>query len=219
MSGTAQNVIGALATGFALSASLIVAIGAQNAFVLRQGLAREHAGAVALFCALSDALLMTAGVLGMGQAIAAMPALAATMAAAGAVFLAAYGLRALLRAWRPDVLHAGERAPVGSCTRVLAQAAAFTFLNPHVYLDTVLLVGSVGAQQPPLLPRAAFLLGACAASFAWFFGLAYGARVLAPWFERPAAWRVLDALIGLTMWALAAWLIWPTPGAASPLPL
>jgi L-lysine exporter family protein LysE/ArgO len=199
--------IAALATGFALSASLIIAIGAQNAFVLRQGLAREHAGAVALFCSASDALLMTAGVLGMGQAIAAMPALARTMAALGALFLAVYGVRALLRAWRPAVLHAGGQAPVRSRTRVLAQAAAFTFLNPHVYLDTVLLVGSVGAQQPPGALRAAFLIGTCAASFAWFFGLAYGARLLAPWFERPAAWRVLDGLIGLTMWALAAWLI------------
>ena len=160
-----------------------------------------------LFCAASDALLMTAGVLGMGQAIAAMPALAAMMAAAGAVFLAGYGSRALLRAWRPGVLHAGAQTPLRLRTQVLAQAAAFTFLNPHVYLDTVLLVGSVGAQQPPGALRAAFLLGTCAASFGWFFGLAYGARLLAPWFERPAAWRVLDALIGVTMWALAAWLV------------
>jgi L-lysine exporter family protein LysE/ArgO len=198
--------IPALATGFALSASLIVAIGAQNAFVLRQGLAREHAGAVALFCAACDALLMTAGVLGMGQAIAAMPALARAMAAIGAIFLAAYGLRALLRAWRPGALRAGTLAPERSRAQVLAQAAAFTLLNPHVYLDTVLLVGSVGAQQPAGALRAAFLLGTCAASFAWFFGLAYGARLLAPWFARPAAWRVLDALIGVTMWALAAWL-------------
>lgn len=201
--------LSSLATGFALSASLIIAIGAQNAFVLRQGLAREHAGAVALFCAACDALLMTAGVLGMGQAIAAMPALAVAMAAVGAIFLAAYGLSALMRAWRPGALHAGALAPQRSRTQVLAQAAAFTLLNPHVYLDTVLLVGSIGAQQSPGAPRAAFLLGTCAASFAWFFGLAYGARLLAPLFERPAAWRVLDALIGVTMWALAAWLIRP----------
>jgi L-lysine exporter family protein LysE/ArgO len=201
--------LSSLATGFALSASLIIAIGAQNAFVLRQGLAREHAGAVALFCAACDALLMTAGVLGMGQAIAAMPALAVAMAAIGAVFLAAYGTRALLRAWRPGALHAGAQGAARSRGKVLAQAAAFTLLNPHVYLDTVLLVGSVGAQQPPGALRAVFLLGTCTASFTWFFGLAYGARLLAPLFERPAAWRVLDALIGVTMWALAAWLIRP----------
>ena len=115
-------------------------------------------------------------------------------------------MHALLRAWRPGTLQAGALAPTRSRTGVLAQAAAFTLLNPHVYLDTVLLVGSVGAQQQPGGPRAAFLVGARAASFAWFFGLAYGAKRLAPWFERPAAWRVLDALIGLTMWALAAWL-------------
>jgi L-lysine exporter family protein LysE/ArgO len=206
MRAMSTPLLSSLATGFALSASLIVAIGAQNAFVLRQGLAREHAGAVALFCGLSDALLMTAGVLGMGQAIAAMPVLARAMAAIGAIFLAAYGVRALLRAWRPGALHAGALAPKRSRAQVLAQAAAFTLLNPHVYLDTVLLVGSIGAQQPAGALRAAFLVGTCTASCAWFFGLAYGARLLAPWFERPAAWRVLDALIGVTMWALAAWL-------------
>ena len=199
-------IVSAAATGFLLSATLIIAIGAQNAFVLRQGLAREHVGTVALFCAASDALLMTAGVLGMGQAIAAAPALARAMALFGALFLLAYGARALWRAWRPAALHAGALAPLRSRARVLAQAAAFTLLNPHVYLDTVLLVGSIGAQQPPAL-RPAFLAGACAASAVWFFGLGYGAQRLAPWFERPGAWRVLDALIGVTMWTLAALLL------------
>jgi L-lysine exporter family protein LysE/ArgO len=195
--------LSALATGFLLSASLIIAIGAQNAFVLRQGLAREHVGAVALFCAATDALLMSAGVLGMGQAIAALPALARALALIGAGFLFAYGARALWRAWRPGALHDSAAAPLRSRTRVLAQAAAFTLLNPHVYLDTVLLVGSIGAQQPAAL-RPLFLAGACAASAAWFFGLGYGASRLAPWFARPGAWRALDAAIGLTMWTLAA---------------
>jgi L-lysine exporter family protein LysE/ArgO len=199
----ASAVASALLTGFALSASLIVAIGAQNAFVLRQGLAREHVGAVVWFCAISDALLMGAGVLGMGRAVAALPALARLMTAAGALFLAAYGARALARAWRPVVLSAGSGAERRSRRAVLAQAAAFTLLNPHVYLDTVLLVGAVGAQQPQGL-RLAFLTGACAASVSWFLALGYGARWLAPWFARPAAWRVLDALIGVTMWILAA---------------
>lgn len=202
--------VAALATGFALSAALIVAIGAQNAFVLRQGLARQHAGAVALFCAASDAALMSAGVLGMGQAIAALPALARAMAIGGAIFLATYGARALLRAGRPGSLCAAAVGAARSRGAVLAQAAAFTFLNPHVYLDTVLLVGSVGAQQPGAL-RALFLAGACAASAAWLFALAYAAKRLAPWFERPHAWRVLDALIGLTMWALAALLLRSLP--------
>jgi L-lysine exporter family protein LysE/ArgO len=196
----------ALATGFALGASLIIAIGAQNAFVLRQGLAREHVGAVALFCAASDALLMTAGVLGLGRVIAATPLLAQSMAGLGAAFLAAYGARALWRAWRPGALHAGAGPALRSRGQVLAQAAAFTFLNPHVYLDTVLLVGTLGAQQPAPL-RPVFLAGACAASAAWFFGLAYGARRLAPLFARPGAWRALDLGIGLTMFALAAILL------------
>jgi L-lysine exporter family protein LysE/ArgO len=196
----------ALATGFALGASLIIAIGAQNAFVLRQGLAREHVGAVALFCAASDALLMTAGVLGLGRAIASTPLLAQAMAGLGAAFLAAYGARALWRAWRPGALHAGAGPALRSRGQVLAQAVAFTFLNPHVYLDTVLLVGTLGAQQPAPL-RPVFLAGACAASAAWFFGLAYGARRLAPLFARPGAWRALDLGIGLTMFALAAILL------------
>jgi L-lysine exporter family protein LysE/ArgO len=198
--------LASLLTGFALGASLIVAIGAQNAFVLRQGLAREHVGAVALFCAASDAVLMTAGVLGLGRAIASTPWLARTMALFGAAFLAVYGARALWRACKPGALHTGAGPALRTRTQVLAQAAAFTFLNPHVYLDTVLLVGSLGAQQAPAL-RPIFLAGACAASAAWFFGLAYGARRLAPWFERPSAWRWLDGAIGLTMFALAALLV------------
>jgi L-lysine exporter family protein LysE/ArgO len=203
---SASPLFAAWATGFALGASLIVAIGAQNAFVLRQGLAREHVGAVALFCAAADALLMTAGVLGLGRAIAAVPMLASVMAGLGAAFLVAYGARALWRAWRPGALHAGAGAALRSRARVLAQAAAFTFLNPHVYLDTVLLVGTLGAQQPAPL-RPVFLAGACAASAVWFFGLAYGARWLAPLFARPGAWRALDGVIGLTMFTLAALLL------------
>jgi L-lysine exporter family protein LysE/ArgO len=191
------------ATGFALGASLIIAIGAQNAFVLRQGLKREHVGLVVAFCALSDALLMTAGVLGAGRALAAAPRLTSWMAAAGALFLAAYGLRALRRAWRPDVLTAsGSERPLSRCA-ALAQAAAFTLLNPHVYLDTVMLVGAVGAQQAPAW-RPAFLFGACSASALWFAALGYGARWLARWFARPSAWRWLDAVIGVTMLLLAA---------------
>jgi L-lysine exporter family protein LysE/ArgO len=203
---SASSLLAALVTGFALGASLIIAIGAQNAFVLRQGLAREHVGAVALFCAAADAALMTAGVLGLGRAITATPGLARAMALFGAAFLAAYGTRALWRAWRPGALHAGAGAALRSRGAVLAQAAAFTFLNPHVYLDTVLLVGTLGAQQPAPL-RPVFLAGACAASAVWFFGLAYGARRLAPLFARPGAWRALDLAIGVTMWALAAMLL------------
>jgi L-lysine exporter family protein LysE/ArgO len=195
--------LAALATGFALGGSLIVAIGAQNAFVLRQGLARAHVGSVVLFCAAADALLMSAGVLGLGRALIDAPTLARALGAGGALFLAGYGVRALWRAARPGALDSGRAAALASRGAVLAQAAAFTLLNPHVYLDTVLLVGAVGAQQPAGA-RGAFLAGACAASALWFALLGYGARRLAPWFATPRAWRVLDGLVGLTMLALAA---------------
>jgi len=199
----AAEAVAAAGTGFALGATLIIAIGAQNAFVLRQGLRREHVGTVVAFCAAADALLMTLGVLGAGRALTAAPQLARWMAAAGALFLLLYGLRALHRAWRPAFLVAASRE--GRMTRraALAQAAAFTLLNPHVYLDTVMLVGAVGAQQSVAV-RPAFLVGACAASALWFGGLGYGARWLAPWFAQPAAWRWLDTVVGLTMLLLAA---------------
>jgi L-lysine exporter family protein LysE/ArgO len=193
----------AAASGFALGGALIVAIGAQNAFVLRQGLARQHVGSVVAFCAAADAALMTAGVLGIGTLLQSWPALATALTAGGVLFLAAYGLRALWRARRPGALSVDATTDAPSRAAALAQAAAFTLLNPHVYLDTVLLVGTVGSQQDGSAQRAAFLVGACAASAAWFTALGYGARALAPWFAREAAWRVLDAIIGVTMLALA----------------
>ena len=186
----APDVLSAAGTGFALGATLIVAIGAQNAFVLRQGLKGEHVGLVVGFCALADALLMTAGVLGAGRVLADAPQWATALAVAGALFLAGYGARALYRAWRPAVLLAAADEGGLSRRAAFAQAAAFTLLNPHVYLDTVLLVGAVGSQQSATL-RPAFLLGACAASALWFSTLGYGAR-----------W--LDSLIGVTMLLLAA---------------
>ena len=194
------------AQGLALSLGLIVAIGAQNAFVLRQGLRREHVGSVVLFCALADAVLISAGVLGMAQALGNSPGLARALALAGAGFLAVYGWRALRRARLAQRLQADDGGEGLSRSAVLAQAAAFTLLNPHVYLDTVLLVGSIGAQQPAPL-QGWFVAGASAASLGWFAALGFGARWLAPWFARPRAWQVLDALIGLTMWVLAALLL------------
>ncbi|MCA0325492.1 MAG: LysE/ArgO family amino acid transporter [Proteobacteria bacterium] len=207
MSVSATLLLPAFAQGLALGLGLIVAIGAQNAFVLRQGLRREHVGTVVLFCALADALLICAGVLGMAQALGSRPELARALALGGAAFLAVYGLRALHRAGRPQqLLAAGGPATHLGRHAALAQAAAFTLLNPHVYLDTVLLVGSIGAQQPAPL-RGGFVAGACLSSLLWFGGLGYGARWLAPWFARPAAWRWLDGLIGLTMLVLAAQLL------------
>ncbi|MGO4157244.1 LysE/ArgO family amino acid transporter [Cupriavidus sp. YAF13] len=192
--------------GLALSLGLIVAIGAQNAFVLRQGLRREHVGSVVLLCAMADALLIAAGVMGMAQALGERPGLARVLALAGAVFLAIYGWQALRRARHAHQLKAPDGEKGLSKGAALAQAAAFTLLNPHVYLDTVLLVGSIGAQQPVAL-RGWFVAGASFASLFWFGLLGFGARWLAPWFARPRAWQVLDGLIGTTMFVLSALLV------------
>ena len=196
----------AFVQGLSLSLGLIVAIGAQNAFVLRQGLRREHVGSVVAFCALADAVLISAGVMGMVQALGERPDVARVLALAGAAFLAVYGWQALRRARQPHQLRAANGGAGLSLAGALSQAAAFTLLNPHVYLDTVLLVGSIGAQQPAAL-RPWFVTGACVASLVWFSLLGFGARWLAPWFARPRAWQVLDGLIGLTMWVLAALLV------------
>ncbi|MGN7103143.1 LysE/ArgO family amino acid transporter [Ralstonia holmesii] len=192
--------------GLALSLGLIVAIGAQNAFVLRQGLRREHVGSVVLFCAMADALLILAGVLGMAQALGERPNLARFLALAGAAFLLLYGVQALGRARHSSHLRAAAGGDGLSRGAALAQAAAFTLLNPHVYLDTMLLVGSIGAQQASAL-RGWFVAGAGSASLFWFVTLGFGARWLAPWFARPRAWQVLDGLIGVTMLVLSALLL------------
>jgi len=157
----------AFTTGFALSSTLIVAIGAQNAFVLRQGIRREHVGPIVGFCALADLLLIGAGVLGLAAVLADAPALTASLTLCGAAFLVWYGLRALRRASRPRTLYAAQGSRGLSLRAAMAQAAGFTLLNPHVYLDTVLLMGSIGARQPTDA-RLWFLGGAAAASSAWF---------------------------------------------------
>jgi L-lysine exporter family protein LysE/ArgO len=205
MTTASPAALAAASTGFALGLTLIVAIGAQNAFVLRQGLRREHVGAIVAFCAAADALLMLAGIAGLATVLGHQPRLAWVLTAAGALFLAVYGLRALVRARRGGALDAAAGAAPLSRRAALAQTAAFTLLNPHVYLDTVLLVGSVGAQMGTA--RWWFGLGAATASLVWFTSLGFGARLLAPVFARPRAWQVLDALIGLTMLGIAALLV------------
>ncbi|AMW35572.1 amino acid transporter [Haematospirillum jordaniae] len=197
----------AFTQGLALSLGLIVAIGAQNAFVLRQGLRREHMGSVVLFCATADAVLITAGVMGMAEALGSHPALAHALALAGSAFLLVYGWQALRRARLSQSLRADTGGSGLGRGAALAQAAAFTFLNPHVYLDTVLLVGSIGAQHPSPL-QVWFIAGACAASMVWFVSLGFGARWLAPWFARPVAWRFLDVFVGVTMLVIAGLLIY-----------
>lgn len=192
----------AFMTGLALSATLIVAIGSQNAFVLRQGLRREHVVAVVVFCILADFALITAGVAGLASVLGNAPLLTTVLTLGGVAFLAAYGIRALRQACRPRSMIASNAGKTLTLRSVLAHAAGFTFLNPHVYLDTVLLVGSIGARQPPEL-RGWFIGGAAVASLGWFSALGFGARLLTPLFARPVAWRVLDAFVGLTMVALA----------------
>ena len=197
---------GAAVTGFFTGLSLILAIGAQNAFVLRQGLLRQHVFPLALFCAASDAVLIAAGVAGFSTLTARWPGLPLVMSLGGAAFLVAYGLSRLIAAWRGG--HALEGGAVGgSLRRTLAIAAAFTWLNPHVYLDTLGLIGAVSTGFPAGAERTAFGLGAVASSFVFFFSLGYGARLLAPLMRSPTAWRVLDALIGATMLAIAAKLV------------
>jgi len=191
--------------GFALGASLIIAIGAQNAFVLRQGLLRRHVFPVTVFCAASDAFLITLGAAGFGSLVAASPILLAIVGLGGAAFLATYGVHAFRRALRPSALSPLE-APPAPFLRTMITVAALTYLNPHVYLDTVMLLGGIAGRYA-VADRVWFAGGAMAASFVWFLGLGYGARLLAPVFARPAAWRVLDVVIGVVMWSIALGLL------------
>ena len=188
--------------GFLLGASLIIAIGAQNAFVLRQGLARAHVFAVCLTCALSDAILIALGVGGLGTLVANSPLMIKVATAGGALFLLVYGLLAFVRAFTTGGLEAATQKPAGLAA-ALAACLAFTFLNPHVYLDTVVLIGALSAGYSGTA-RLAFGAGAALASFVWFFALGYGARRLAPVFAARRAWQVLDIVIALVMWSLAA---------------
>lgn len=192
--------------GFALSASLIIAIGAQNLFVLRQGLKCQHVGAIVLFCGVSDTVLIIAGVSGMGALVSALPVLSMGFTLAGAAFLAWYGVQSLRRAARHDGMSivAGQGV---SLKQALAAVAAFTWLNPHVYLDTVLLMGAAAMAQP-VSARLVFAAGAASASFLWFAALGYGARLLQPIFARPRAWQSLDVVMGGIMLMLSMSLLW-----------
>lgn len=197
--------LAAAISGFLLGATLIIAIGAQNAFILRQGLKREHVFVLCLICAISDAALIAAGVAGLGTLIRQAPVLLNFITIGGAVFLFVYGLMAFRRAFKPDVLTAGGGGSL-PLKAAVSTVLAFTFLNPHVYLDTVVLLGGLSARYDGV-DRLAYGIGAAVSSFVWFFTLGYGARLLAPLFAMPNSWRVLDTLIGIIMWALAARLL------------
>ncbi|MBC9245818.1 amino acid transporter [Paracoccus sp. 11-3] len=189
--------------GLGTGLSLIVAIGAQNAFVLKQGIMRQHVFWVCLFCALSDAILVTLGVAGMSTIATKIPWLAEAMKWGGVAFLIWYGTRSFRAAMaggealRPEGLKAGLAA-------TLLTVAALTWLNPHVWLDTVVLLGAISAQWPSKLD---FALGAMSGSFLFFFALGYGARLMAPVFARPRAWQILEICVGIVMWSIALKLI------------
>lgn len=199
------NILPTFVTGFAMSAALIMAIGAQNLFVLRQGLKREHVGPIVLFCGCADAILIAAGVGGVGALLGAMPRLTLALTLGGAAFLAWYGFKAFQRMMAPEAMTVSTQGKL-TLGSALGSTAAFTFLNPHVYLDTVLLMGAAGSAHAPAL-RPVFVAGAATASITWFTALGYGARALTPLFARPAAWKVLDAIVGVVMLTLAASLI------------
>ncbi len=193
-------------TGLATGLALIVAIGSQNAFVLRQGIRREHVLALVLFCALSDALLIALGVAGAGALIQRHPGLLTLTRYGGALFLASYGVMAARRAWRGEQMQV-DATRSSTLSAALLACFAFTFLNPHVYLDTVVLLGSIASQRGDP-GRWFFALGAMTASLLWFSALGFGAQMLIPLFQTRTAWRVLDALIALTMIGMALLLLW-----------
>ena len=194
--------LAAFAQGIGLGGSLIVAIGAQNAYVLRQGLRREFAVPVATVCFLCDVGLIALGAGGFGSLVAAFPALTRVAAWGGAAFLAWYGFRALRSALSPGALEADGAARAPSRSRAVLTALALSLLNPHVYLDTVVLIGGIAGQYA-IAARPWFAVGAISASLLWFYGLALGARRLAPLFKKPAAWRILDLVICAVMWSIA----------------
>ncbi|MFD5905694.1 LysE/ArgO family amino acid transporter [Streptomyces microflavus] len=196
-----NNALTTAAAGFGTGLSLIVAIGAQNALVLRQGVRREAVLAVVVICALSDAVLIALGVAGVGAVVVAWPSALTVVSLLGGVFLIGYGVLAARRVFRPAALHAQD-APAGAKRGVVLACLAMTWLNPHVYLDTVFLLGSVAADRGPL--RWTFGLGAILASVCWFTALGFGARLLSVALARPSSWRVLDGLVAAMMIGLGA---------------
>ncbi|MCZ4611912.1 LysE/ArgO family amino acid transporter [Streptomyces sp. Lzd4kr] len=199
------NALTTAAAGFGTGLSLIVAIGAQNAFVLRQGIRRDAVLAVVGICALSDALLITLGVAGVGAVVVAWPGVLTVVAWVGGLFLLGYGALAARRVVKPGRALLTDGDAAGSRRRAVLTCLAMTWLNPHVYLDTVFLLGTVAADRGPL--RWTFGLGAAFASLVWFAALGFGARLLSRHLAKPVAWRVLDGLVAATMIALGASLI------------
>ncbi len=193
--------LNAVLAGFALGGGLIVAIGAQNAFVIRQGVLNAHIFWICLFCSFSDAILIWGGTYGLGAILELMPWLLKVMQYGGAAFLIWYGIKAARRVLKPQALSDSSKT-ASNLFMALATCAALTWLNPHVYLDTVVLVGSI-ANARPQGETAPFALGASLASFAWFFAIGYGAKALRGPLSKPIVWRAIDAAIALIMFWLA----------------
>ena len=199
--------VAAIFKGMGLGGGLIIAIGSQNAYLLRQALKREYVYTCVAICIVCDVLLIAAGVAGMGQLITGVPALLFWIKIAGAGFLFWYGVRAAYSAFKASALDMEKQPAAVSRRQVIAAMLAFSLLNPHVYLDTVVLLGSIGGQQPGHGPFY-FAVGAMLASAIWFISLGFGAQYLIPIFNRPLAWRLLDAMIAVIMWGLALSLFW-----------
>lgn len=187
--------------GLGIGFSLILAIGAQNAFVLKQGIKQQFVFTVCLICALSDSLLIFAGVFGFGETIKAYPWITQIARYLGAIFLLVYGLRSFYSAFTSQNVLVAQGKDKNSWLQAVLTCLAFTWLNPHVYLDTVILIGAISAQFPQ--DNTQFALGAIFASWLFFFTLGYGATLLRPLFANPNAWKILDILIGIVMWSIA----------------
>lgn len=191
--------------GFSLGLSLILAIGSQNAFVLKQGLKNQYVLAVCAVCAISDALLISAGVAGFGAVVKQFPQIEVFARYGGALFLFVYGLLSFKSAFTTNHALGAAADSKGSLYKAIGMCLAFTWLNPHVYLDTVVLLGSISTQYHP--EQFLFAIGAVTASFVFFFSLGYGARYLAPFFQSPRSWKILEFVVGVIMWSIAASLV------------
>lgn len=191
-----------LLKGFSASGSLIIAIGAQNAFVIRQGLKRQHLLLTALACSLIDAFLIFLGVAGFGHFISLYPFFLVLMKGLAIIFLFCYGIISFRSAFKNSSLRCSIEERESSKKKTLFSLLALSFLNPHVYLDTVILLGSIASQHPSH-ERLYFAFGAISASFAWFFTLTFGARILAPLLQKENSWRVIDCIVAFTMWMIA----------------